>query len=246
MRILHVVHAYPPSMGGSQWLIKNLSEQLVSQFGDDVTVFTTNAVDTSTFAGRSGKVTEAGISMENGVTVRRFPLVRGWYWPRKIASGVADRLRLPGWDKLRTIHQGPLVPGLANAVAASGADVVMAMAFPLWHMFAAQKGAEKAGIPMVFTGAIHPSDEWGFNRPLIFEAIRRAEAYFALTPFEKTFLVEHGISAGKICVVGSGITPPPDSFPPPIRLDDSSVSPPMRPSFWRWGGRIHANGLSFC
>ncbi len=215
MKILHVVHAYPPSMGGSQWLVKNLSEQLVAQFGDDVTVFTTTALDTATFSGRAGKVVAAGISVENGVTVRRFPFVRGWYWTRKIASGVADILHLPGWDTLRAIHQGPIVPGLAKAIATSRADVVMATAFPLWHMFAAQKGAKKVGIPVVFLGALHPADEWGFNRPMIFDAIRRAAGYIALSPFERDFLVERGISAEKITVVGGGITPPPDSLPAP-------------------------------
>lgn len=182
------------------------------QFGDDVTVFTTNALDTVTFSGRAGRVMEPGETMENGVRVHRFPMKRG-YLPRKFISGVADKLHLPHWDTLRAIHQGPLIPGLANAVATSGADVVMAMAFPLWHMFAAQKGAEKAGIPMIFTGAIHPADEWGYNRPMIFDAIRRADGYIALTPFEKAFLVEHDISAEKITVVGSGITSPPDPFP---------------------------------
>lgn len=215
MKILHVVHAYPPSMGGSQWFIKNLSEQLVAQFGDEVTVFTTTALDTATFAGRDGQVVNAGVSVENGVTVRRFPFVRGWYRTRKLASGIADLLHLPGWDTLRAFHQGPIIPNLANAVAASGADIVMAMAFPLWHMFATQKGAEKAGIPLVFTGAIHPTDVWGYARPMIFDAIRRVDAYFALTPFEKTFLVKRGISPEKITVTGSGITPPPDSFPAP-------------------------------
>ena len=229
MKILHVVHAYPPSMGGSQWFVKNLSEQLAAQFGDEVTVFTTTALDTATFAGRGGAVVEPGISEENGVIVRRFPFVRGWYRTRRLFSGIADFLHLPGWDILRAIHQGPVIPGLADAVAASGADVVMAMAFPLWHMFAAQKGAEKGGIPLVFTGAIHPTDTWGFNRPMIFNAIRRADAYFALTPFEKTFLTKRGISAAKIRVVGSGIAPLPDSLPPPPetrrRLDIPTNAP---------------------
>ena len=46
MKILHVVHGYPPSVGGSQYLVKNLSEQLVSRYRDKVTVFTTVAYNT--------------------------------------------------------------------------------------------------------------------------------------------------------------------------------------------------------
>ncbi|RMF02566.1 MAG: glycosyltransferase family 1 protein [Chloroflexi bacterium] len=215
MKILHVVHNYAPSIGGSQWFVKKLSEQLVAQFGDDVTVFTTNALDTAPFAGRGGNFLPPGTEVINGVTVRRFAIDTRFALARKAASALADRLHLPGWDILRALHQGPIVPGLAQAVAHSGADVVMAMAFPLWHMFVTQSGARQAGIPLVFTGALHPAGGWNYDRPMIFRAIRRAQAYIALTPFEKEFLTGRGLPAERIAIIGGGVTPPPDDAPLP-------------------------------
>ncbi len=229
MKILHVVHNYAPSIGGSQWFVKNLSEQLAAQFGDDVTVFTTNAPDTAAFAGRGGKLLPPGTEVINGVTVRRFAIDTRFALARKAASALADRLHLPGWDRLRALHQGPMVPGLAQAVAQSGADVVMAMAFPLRHMFVAQSGAQRAGIPLVFTGALHPADGWSYDRPMIFRAIRRAQGYIALTPFEKDFLTGRGIPAERIAVIGGGVTPPPSDSPPPEQIRAGLNIPPGVP-----------------
>jgi len=215
MRILHVVHNYAPSIGGSQWLVQNLSERLAADYGDDVTVFTTNALDTATFAGRAGNLLPPGLETINGVTVRRFAIDARFGLARKAASALADRLHLPGADWLRTLHNGPIVPGLAQAVAHSGAEVVMAMAFPLRHMFDAPAGAKRAGTPIVFIGAIHPADSWGFDRPMIYRAIRRADGYIALSPFEKDYLVERGISADKITVIGGGVDLPAASIDGP-------------------------------
>ncbi len=209
MRILHVVHNYHPSIGGSQWLVQNLSERLAADYGDDVTVFTTNALNTATFAGRGGDLLPPGLETINGVTVRRFAIDTRFALARKAASALADRLRLPGWDRLRTLHNGPLAPGLQRAVAESGAEVVMAMAFPLRHMFDARAGAKRAKTPIVFIGAIHPADSWGFDRPMIYRAIQQADAYIALSPFEKEYLAGRGVAPEKIAVIGAGVDLPP-------------------------------------
>ena len=42
MKILHVTQGYSPAVGGVEWLIQQVSEELVRSFGDDVTVFTTH------------------------------------------------------------------------------------------------------------------------------------------------------------------------------------------------------------
>ena len=49
MKILHVVQGYPPAMGGTEEAFGHLSEQLVKQFGDEVTVFTTNCFGGDSF-----------------------------------------------------------------------------------------------------------------------------------------------------------------------------------------------------
>jgi len=117
MRILHVVHGYPPSMGGSQWLVKNLSEQLVSRHRDEVSVFTTVAYRMEHFWRSGAPAMPAGEQEINGVTVRRFPVFNRLNALRWFSAGVAYRLRLPYNDWLRTMYTGPLICGMAQAIA---------------------------------------------------------------------------------------------------------------------------------
>ena len=206
MKILHVVHAYPPSLGGSQALTARLSEQLVARYGDSVTVFTTVARNIDSFWGGSSALLPAGVEQINGVTVRRFGIFNRLNRLRWFASGVAYRLRLPYNDLLRTWEMGPFVPGLRQAIAQSGADVIFATAFPLLHMYTALAGAKAAGIPIVMLGALHLDDAWGYDRPMIYQAIRQANAYIAHTPYERDHLVEQkAIPASKIHLIGAGV-----------------------------------------
>ena len=206
MKILHVVHAYPPSLGGSQALTARLSEQLVARYGDSVSVFTTVARNIDSFWGGSSALLPAGVEQLNGVTVRRFGIFSRLNRLRWFASGVAYRLRLPYNDLLRTWEMGPFVPGLRQAIAESDADVIFATAFPLLHMYTALAGAKAAGIPIVMLGALHLDDTWGYDRPMIYQAIRQANAYIAHTPYERDHLIEQkGIPASKIHLIGAGV-----------------------------------------
>jgi len=205
MRILHVVHGYPPSMGGSQWLVKNLSEQLVSRHRDEVSVFTTVAYRMEHFWRSDEPAMPAGEQEINGVTVRRFPVFNRLNALRWFSAGVAYRLRLPYNDWLRTMYTGPLICGMAQAIANSGAEVVFATAFPLMHMYYALAGARRAGIPIVFLGAIHTADEWGYDRKMIYRAIQEADAYVAHTSYERDYLIERGIQPEKIVIIGAGV-----------------------------------------
>jgi len=205
MKILHVVHCYSPSRGGSQWLTQQLAEGCVRRHGDTAAVFTTNAVSTASFWSSRDPLLPPGEEMINGVTVRRFPFVTRLRTLRMAAASLAYRLRLPGNDRLRTCYQGPIVPGLAAAVAASGADVVFATAFPLRHMYDALAGARSRGIPLVYLGALHLDDHWGYDRASIYRAIAQCSAYIAHTAAERDHLVARGIAAAKIVEIGAGV-----------------------------------------
>jgi glycosyltransferase involved in cell wall biosynthesis len=185
--------------------VKNLSEQFVSRYADEVTVFTTVAYHMEHFW-RSGEPTmPAGTEEMDGVTVRRFAVFNRLNVLRMLIAGAAYRLRLPCNDWLRTIYNGPLIFGLSRAVANSGADVVFATAFPLLHMYYALAGARRAGIPLVFLGAIHTADAWGYDRKMMFRAIQQADAYIAHTTFERDYLVARGIREERISVIGAGV-----------------------------------------
>lgn len=205
MKILHVVHGYTPSLGGSQWLTQQLSETFVARYADQVTVFTTVAESLDLFHRRDCPALPAGIETINGVTVRRFPVFNRLRLVRQAAASLTYRLHLPYNDWFRTWESGPIVPGLRRAVAASEADVVFATAFPLRHMYDALEGARQAGIPVVLLGALHTDDGWGFDRPMIYRAMQRADAYIAHTRFERDYVIARGVAAEKVRVIGAGV-----------------------------------------
>ena len=55
MRVAHFVQRYPPALGGSETYFARLSRWLAAR-GDDVTVFTTNAVDLTGGPSTRGKI----------------------------------------------------------------------------------------------------------------------------------------------------------------------------------------------
>lgn len=205
MKVLHVVHGYLPSTGGAQLLVKNLSEQLVARHRDEVTVFTTTARNIEMFWNPHEPALPAGTEMVNGVTIRRFSVFNRLNTLRRIAASAGYRLRLPYNDWLRTVQQGPLISGMTQAIASSGAEVILATPFPLMHIYYALAGARRGGIPIVLLGALHTEDRWGYERGIAFRAIRQADAYIALTPFERDYLIARGIPEKKIAVIGGGV-----------------------------------------
>ncbi len=205
MKILHVVQAYHPVVGGAEGLVKHFSEQLANRHQDEVTVFTAAVTKPTYFWRDEGEPLPAGTEMINGVTVRRFPVSKRLQLARMVMARGFYRLRLPYHDWARTIQVGPIIPQLPQAIAQSGADVVMAATFPFLHMYYAVSGGQEGQIPVVLTGAIHTEDKWGYDRQMMIRAIAQADAYIALTAYEKAFLVGKGIAAEKIHVIGGGV-----------------------------------------
>jgi glycosyltransferase involved in cell wall biosynthesis len=209
MKVLHVVQGYFPAIGGTERVIQLISERLVSSHGDDVTVYTTPAYNCELFWRTDQPSLPVGVEEINGVTVRRFPVFNRLNTVRRRLSDITSRFKLPYNDRFRALLNGPLVPGMTKAIAASGADVIGASSFPLMHMHYALHGGRKAGIPVVYYGGIHPADDWGFNRPMIYKAIRQVDAYISYTTFERDFLIGRGVPSEKITPVGVGVDPEP-------------------------------------
>ncbi|MBK8905042.1 MAG: glycosyltransferase family 4 protein [Anaerolineaceae bacterium] len=205
MKILHVVQAYHPVKGGAEWLAQNLSEQMVQRHGDEVTVFTAAVTKPAYFWRNEGGPLPVGTETINGVTVRRFPVYRGLRWLRMLWAHGAHRFKLPYHDWARAIQLGPIIWGFAWEIAHQPADVIMASTFPFLHMQYAVAGAKRSGKPMVLLGAIHTGDVWGYDRKMIIDAVKQADAYLALTTFEKEYLVGKGVVPDKIHVIGGGV-----------------------------------------
>ena len=73
------------------------------------------------------------------------------------------------------------------------------------HMFTAQQAALETRRPCILVGCLHPADRWGFQRPMIYKAIRKANAYVANTEFEANYVISRGVDAGKVAVIGAGV-----------------------------------------
>jgi len=151
-------------IGGAETAARMLAERLAQRPGWEVEVLTSCALDHLTWEN-----TEApGTSVINGVTVRRFPTAT----PRTLDYFALDgQLRVsPGTATLAQTRQwvalnGPMCPGLVDAVAVSDADVIAC--YP--YLFATTVDAiAVARAPVVLHPAAHDEPA------LYFSAFRRS------------------------------------------------------------------------
>jgi glycosyltransferase involved in cell wall biosynthesis len=206
MKILHLIHAYHPAIGGSEYLMQQVSEYLAAEAGDDVTVFTTFAYNSGLFTNPNVQPMPANKSEEviNRVKIKRFPVINRWAKLLYVIQYILYRLRFPGNGFLRMLYYGPLSPQMKKAVKEFKADVIVSAPFPLNHMNYGFKNKHKA--PVILVGCMHTADKHGFHNPRLRALVRKARGYIALTPHEKNFLVKKwGIEAEKIIVPGIGI-----------------------------------------
>jgi glycosyltransferase involved in cell wall biosynthesis len=206
MNVLHVVHGYPPAIGGTEFLFQRISEQLVTQYDDQVTVFTTNAYNTLLFIDPDQQTIPANENEEkNGVKIRRFAV------NNRIAPRIAQLQRKafdnqwPFNDVLRTLYHGPISWPMFTAIRHAQADVLAASAFPLLHMYYAALGKRSNHIPLIFYGALHPVDRWSFDRPIIYKAIEGCDMYLAYTTFEQDHVIAMGVNPDKVRVASPGV-----------------------------------------
>ncbi len=207
MRILQFVQGYYPAIGGTEFLIKNVSEKLVANYGDDVNIITTNAYNCEAFNTFGQKTMATGDEVINGVNIKRLPVFNRLAPVLNVTQKFLYRLKLPGNHWARDLYSGPLLPKVLPLISQAQADVVCASSFPLMQMHYAAAIKRFKKIPLVLQGGLHPHDLWGFNRKTIYKLIRYADAYIAYTKYEKEFLINKGMDAEKIKVVGLGTDP---------------------------------------
>jgi glycosyltransferase involved in cell wall biosynthesis len=196
-----VTQGYFPGIGGTERLVQRLSEELVRQFGDEVTVFTTNCYSGEAFNRPELPRMPEGVEDRDGVRVRRFPVRARVSRAFERVQSFAYRHRLGVSQHLRTLYQGPIVPGLGRAIREQPADVVAATSFPLLHMATSLRATRVSRRPCVFYGGLHPEDDWGFGRPWIYDAIRRASRYVAYTRWEAAFVRSRGVEPDLLRVI---------------------------------------------
>lgn len=205
IRLLQLVHGYPPAIGGVELSTRDLCEALVAEYGLDVTVFTTNAFTISNFVDASlPTIPIDPDEQQNGVRIRRFPVATRWAPLLRQLQRAAWLLKLPGNDRLRTWYHGPIAPDMLRAVREFDADVVCAASFPLNHMtYPFRRRVPRR--PVVLVPAVHTTNAWGYARPHLFRLAARSYATVAHTEHEREWLIARGVPANRVRVIGHGI-----------------------------------------
>jgi glycosyltransferase involved in cell wall biosynthesis len=214
MRVAHFIQRYPPAFGGSEAYLARLSRFLVDQ-GDQVSVFTSNAISLEAFWSRYGEIVTPGEGNENGVAVRRYG-VRRWPGRRyvlKACSLVPHRL----WQCL-TLPCNPICRGMWRDAGRGDAryDIVHASAFPYaYPIVCARRLARRLGVPLFITPFLHlgdPADAADRTRrdylsPPLTWLLRQADGIFVQTPSERDAVLGLGIANDKVVLQGLGVEP---------------------------------------
>jgi glycosyltransferase involved in cell wall biosynthesis len=215
MRVAHFIHRYPPALGGSEAYFARLGRYLVRQ-GDQVTVFTSNALELEAFWDRRGRQLPAGDGTLDEITVHRdcllhLPLHR--YVLKAISLLPLMRLQA------LTLPFNPIVPRMWQRASrsASGFDLVHASAFPYsFPLACARRLAWRLGVPFVLTPFVHTGDpddpddrtRRGYTRPALLDIARAADRIFVQTEGERQVLLASGIAAERLVLQGLGVDLP--------------------------------------
>lgn len=201
MKIVHISHLYHPSVGGVQTFFKNISERLVKDYGDDVSVVTTNSLygpERQIF-----KKIEPAEEVINGVKVLRFPYRRAHIKLYKFISKVLAKLciRKPGWMVLQS--NGPYSPQMKKYLMQMDADAFCGSSSPYYYM----------QLPLwrkcnfFYYGSIHleKDESKTFLYPAQVASMNASKMYLANTVYEKKQLEKLGVAGERICVLGTGV-----------------------------------------
>jgi len=212
MRVAHFVQRYPPALGGSEAYFARLGRWLAAS-GDEVTVFTSNAVDLTALWSPRGRRLPAGVTREDGGEVRRYDVWRppGRRWLLKPLSLFPHR----AWQAL-TMTCNPISRRMWRDAGRTSEhfDVVHATAFPYaFPIVCARRLARRLGVPFVLTPFLHigdpdnPNDRTrrSFTRPALMELARTADRLFVQTEGERLALLERGVPAERLVSQGMGL-----------------------------------------
>lgn len=215
MRLAHYIQRYPPALGGSEAYFARLSRYCAAA-GDDVTVFTSNALALEAFwSPQAQTIPVLPGERDADVAVRRYPLwrMRGRRWLLKPLSLVPNRL----WQCL-TLPCNPISLAMWHDAghAPVAFDAVHASAFPYAFPIAcAWRLARRLQVPFFVTPFLHlgdPADPHDGTRrsylaPPFVWLLREADGIFVQTPSEREAVLGLGIPPAKVILQGLGVEP---------------------------------------
>jgi glycosyltransferase involved in cell wall biosynthesis len=204
VKIAYITVRYGAAVvGGAETACRQLAEHLAAD-GVDVSVHTTCAVDSSTWA----DVLVPGRSVEGGVTVHRYRSRSGRDRRFDEYSGevLADPSAQPAARQVEWVRrQGPVCPAAVDGAEAEDADLIVATPYLFWPTVEAARRAAPGRV------VLHPAahDEPPIRLPL-FEDVFAAAAGLAFYTDAERRLAEHlfPFLAGRPqLVVGLGVDP---------------------------------------
>lgn len=201
MKIIHVTHCYHPSQGGVQWFFKNISERLVKDYGDDVTVVTTDSMYGPERL--MYKKIEPSTEEINGVKVLRFSYSRLHIKPLKLMIKALHKLKIKVPEAFLIKLYGPLSASMKRYLLDRNVDAICGsssnyyyMQLPLWK-----------ACKFFYFGSIHLDED--SKHPVLSKiqkkSIEASTLYIANTYFEKQQITSAGIAPGTIKVIGVGV-----------------------------------------
>jgi glycogen(starch) synthase len=211
MRILHVVHKYPPAVGGAELVMAELSRRLVRR-GHQVEVYTTNALDNDYMFSPAFRKLETGVEAIDGVRIRRFSVRH----PRRSGFLFRQLRRVPDVGPSLTAAGSPWVPAffLKMITARRRFDIVHATCVPYDSLLCfAWLYARRTRVPFVCTPHLHLADLDDPNAPILFSLphqialLRRTDAVIVNSMHEGSFMNQQGVPPARVYVIPNGVDP---------------------------------------
>ena len=211
MNILHVVHSYYPSIGGTETSTRELSIELAKR-RNRVWVFTTDTESPGGFF-TGGQCLGNASFIDSGVNVFRFhvntvPFARSLKKLNSITYvGIREKsiFKLDSHDHIAAFLSTPLVPKLFFALSKSNdLDIVNSTPYPYGYHLFLNEICQKKKIPFVITPRTHTLDK-SFERQYLIRIAKKANALIVFTEYERDYFVAKGVDQGKIFVTGIGV-----------------------------------------
>jgi glycosyltransferase involved in cell wall biosynthesis len=206
------VQRYPPALGGSEAYFALLSEFLVN-CGFSATVFTTAACDLDAFSSYRGRRFRPGVTVQEGVSVRRYPLTL--FPGQRHALRLLSMLPVRPWQ-LMTLSCNPICWRMwsDSRHPAERFDLVHASAIPYgWPLYCGLTLARRLGVPFVITPFLHLGDpddprdrtRRAYTSPAFLWLLAQAHRVFVQTNVERDALLRLNFPEKQIVLQGLGV-----------------------------------------
>jgi glycosyltransferase involved in cell wall biosynthesis len=203
MRIVNVIQRYPPAIGGAETWCQEVCRRLV-QCGHEVEVLTLDVIEEAEFfrepAGDARSTALGPWDDDEGVRIRRFrrsiPFKTVWIGLFRL---ILDRL-------LGIYFYGPHSLEMYRRMGRHfrAADAIFLHTLPHPHNIVAYAWARILRKPVCIVPHFHPGHTY-YERWLNYQIMRRCDALFAVSEFEREYLIRKGVAPERIATTGNGV-----------------------------------------